>query len=1529
MKTTIRIGFVFLCLLLVGAVFLLLASRRHASLIADDQTTQNLTDEDAPLIQSEPLRIPVATSPGQILLHTVVMDIDKKKLAEAGIGLGDLGQKQAQPNPDQTDGQLKVVSRSEGRLLTKLLRTSGAAKILAEPTLVTNNGRPASFLSGGEIPILVPQGVGTTSVEYRRFGTSIDFTPKKQANGKLRLELRVEQTEVDHSNGVTINGSKVPALNTRQIDTAIELKSGQTAMLGELSGGKILVLVTPEFVAPIGLVATPVAPSFAPPGGPVPVRTGMDVQLLKGNSVVLEFTQKVPRVAVSEPGIAHVKAIAPDRLMVIATEHGSTKLSVSKENGEVQVIPISVPEVTAQPVLPQRLPQPDPPRQPPIAAAPVRERAVQASPVSGVTMVKMPALIYTFDPTGVEDGFDIRKTIEDAAEAKATATELNQKGLIGRTTAFVLNRRKLLAVTNRLSQTEGVALASRPVVLSMNGQPATVTVGRGVPVPNPNDVQRAATLTQKVGAKIDLVARVLGDGEQVKLEARADHSWLHDGAIVSTSFRGEAKLFAGETLALCQNTDEGKQLLFFVSPTVFDSDDLPSTPTPARPRAVPQPQAPGYTSPPAAPSRRRAVPQPQAPAFAPPSAPRTARTSPAYGQAPQAPVPAAPAAPAYAQASPDKRIPKGMRVVAVRPSEGSGGLTPGDFVDVISITLKPRPVAKTLLTGVMVFAVDANTDGSPSPGPVSLLVKQGDVEVLALQSELGKILLVPGSEDSSARDKWLSRDAAVAQTQLQELRSKFGPTHPKVQELKQRIDALDGYRGAVAKAEAEAEVREAEKLFADFEHMIHEVAPSAKVDARELPNGVLLSGSVVETRHVNVLVQIAEQYFPQVINNLTVAQQAFDNAAVAPQVSLPVKPNPIEAELRELREDVRVLRRDVSRLIEILEAKPDDATLQATPEDDDQSSNTSTDGDEVAWQLIGIRVEPATVNSGKFRGGLKVVEVRTGSPASTQGFRIGDVLLGLDMWETISRKNVHFVLDKIDDSGQKSLKFYVLRDGVTLFGNFQLASEQPTESGDAATEPVEPVNADADSELKLSKFEAREIWDLSRGEAISLGLQNSRVTGNRGGVTRVEIDGKKHLLLSRTNKDISLADFETAVQNLVSDTEAAYWDLWAARRKLDAAKSARDAAQELWKEIYEQKKRDEVGAKAESQAREQYFFFRDQLEVAMKDLYDRERKLRGLIGLAKSDGKLIRAADEPITDEYKIDWEAAHKRALSGSVELRRQRAVVKQRELELAATKKTLLPKLDVASTYKWYGAGDRVAADELGFDFNFPLGFRREAASVRNAELRLAREKAILEEMELNTSHLLSEAARDVDFNYQSAKTHFNRRAAAEAEVKSVASQFKSGKMTLDLVLEAQRRLTQSRIDYITALAQYATAIKEVHRLTGALLAEHDLKIEEANEPTPASNHAADEMPAIPDPTADLQPGDRLTIESLVDPKLNRHVTILEDGTITLPILGQVPAAGRKLIKLKAELEEHYRGHYTEPSLTLSFLGTSLPVR
>lgn len=262
----------------------------------------------------------------QILLHVKLMEVSRTKLRRMGFDwslstsnvsvfqnvaglIGSASITPGAPAVTSTGGETAAFGIVSGNTaffgFLDALRQYSLVKVLAEPTLVTVSGRPASFNSGGEFPIIVPQSLGTVSIEYRQFGTRVDFVPIVLGNGRVRLEVRPQVSEIDPARSVVIANTTVPGIRTRWVDTAAEMNAGQTLALAGLiqtqvesenrglpwladlpwvgaafrrveeqnNEVELLILVTPEFVDALD-------PCEVPPCGPGQLTTSPnDVEL--------------------------------------------------------------------------------------------------------------------------------------------------------------------------------------------------------------------------------------------------------------------------------------------------------------------------------------------------------------------------------------------------------------------------------------------------------------------------------------------------------------------------------------------------------------------------------------------------------------------------------------------------------------------------------------------------------------------------------------------------------------------------------------------------------------------------------------------------------------------------------------------------------------------------------------------------------------------------------------------------------------------------------------------------------------------------------------------------------------------------------------------------------------------------------------------------------------------------------------------------------------------------------------------------
>lgn len=172
-------------------------------------------------------------------------------------------------------------------VLLKDLQSNNVLQILAEPNLVTSNGKEATFVSGGEFPVPVLQGgssSGAVTIQFREFGVRLSFSPVITENKTIRMHVKPEVSSLDFANSVTFNGFTIPALSTRKMETDIELGEGQSFVIAGLidnrlresfskvpgfsslpvlgylfrskdvsrSNTELVVMVTPEITTPLG-----------------------------------------------------------------------------------------------------------------------------------------------------------------------------------------------------------------------------------------------------------------------------------------------------------------------------------------------------------------------------------------------------------------------------------------------------------------------------------------------------------------------------------------------------------------------------------------------------------------------------------------------------------------------------------------------------------------------------------------------------------------------------------------------------------------------------------------------------------------------------------------------------------------------------------------------------------------------------------------------------------------------------------------------------------------------------------------------------------------------------------------------------------------------------------------------------------------------------------------------------------------------------------------------------------------------------
>jgi pilus assembly protein CpaC len=114
------------------------------------------------------------------------------------------------------------------------LETEGLVTVLAEPNLTAVSGETASFLAGGEFPIPISQDLNTITVEFKKFGVSLNFVPTILSGNRIALRVAPEVSQLSDAGAITLNGLQIPALATRRAETSVELASGPSLAIAGL-----------------------------------------------------------------------------------------------------------------------------------------------------------------------------------------------------------------------------------------------------------------------------------------------------------------------------------------------------------------------------------------------------------------------------------------------------------------------------------------------------------------------------------------------------------------------------------------------------------------------------------------------------------------------------------------------------------------------------------------------------------------------------------------------------------------------------------------------------------------------------------------------------------------------------------------------------------------------------------------------------------------------------------------------------------------------------------------------------------------------------------------------------------------------------------------------------------------------------------------------------------------------------------------------------------------------------------------------
>ncbi|MEO5925603.1 MAG: pilus assembly protein N-terminal domain-containing protein [Bryobacteraceae bacterium] len=198
------------------------------------------------------LSLPTDRVSKQILLHVKFAQLDRLKAEQYGINfqstgafnfLGSLttgavnGANLAGLAGSAASNAFARLTNIDLGVAVKALQTRNVLQVLAEPTLVTSDGKEGEFLVGGEVPVPVLQGGNNSqgvTIQYREFGIKLRYTPQLTVNNTIKLALFQEVSALDYANATTLNNFVIPALSSRKTTTNVELAEGETFVVAGL-----------------------------------------------------------------------------------------------------------------------------------------------------------------------------------------------------------------------------------------------------------------------------------------------------------------------------------------------------------------------------------------------------------------------------------------------------------------------------------------------------------------------------------------------------------------------------------------------------------------------------------------------------------------------------------------------------------------------------------------------------------------------------------------------------------------------------------------------------------------------------------------------------------------------------------------------------------------------------------------------------------------------------------------------------------------------------------------------------------------------------------------------------------------------------------------------------------------------------------------------------------------------------------------------------------------------------------------------
>jgi outer membrane protein TolC len=351
------------------------------------------------------------------------------------------------------------------------------------------------------------------------------------------------------------------------------------------------------------------------------------------------------------------------------------------------------------------------------------------------------------------------------------------------------------------------------------------------------------------------------------------------------------------------------------------------------------------------------------------------------------------------------------------------------------------------------------------------------------------------------------------------------------------------------------------------------------------------------------------------------------------------------------------------------------------------------------------------------------------------------------------------------------------------------------------------------------------------------------------------------ILIARIRFNQNRGEFERNVNQMLLNVETAYWNLYGAYWTLYSREQGLRFAYEAWKIVGAKYRVGRVGLADFAQAQGQYEQFRTQRLQSIDTVLDNERQLRALLGMQIEDGTRLVPSDQPTLAEFRPNWETALQETLTNRPELFIARQDVKANQMTVTLAKNFLMPDLRFFSAYDSNALGNRLDGSDVGNAFRnlasntfndwtaglrmtIPIGFRLAHAQLRQSQLALARSYLVLQDQELKAERFLGLQYRRMSSAYAQIKAARAQREAFATQLKTRQEEYRAGRGTLDILLEAQRFWADALATEYQAIVTYNNALCGFEFAKGTILQHDNITISEGPIPVAAQERAVEHL-------------------------------------------------------------------------------------